>query len=95
MSKELLDNALQEVAPGLYRGMIVAYSDKVKSPHMGENMGLGQEKRPFIAVFDEVTGDPIVYNDRDNMSADAIRAWANKIMKGEIRGKSLDEQGNK
>lgn len=78
-SKELVERTLDEIAPGLYRGMTVATVDYSKAETFLNRLGLQEEDMPVIYVTDAVTDKVITY--QGELDANSIRAWAIDILK--------------
>ena len=75
-----MEKTLEAIAPTLYRGMCIATADFSTNPSFLNNLGIMESNLPLIYVTDTFSNVPLFY--RGELEQDAIRAWAQDVIKG-------------
>lgn len=86
-SVNLVDNVLKEVAPAFFHGLVVTYADNNLYNRHRKMLGLTHNKVPAISINNNEQR-VLPYPDDAPMTADALKKWLGKFVKGQLESKS-------
>lgn len=78
---------MKEVAPAFYHGLIVAYADNTLYNRHRKLLGVTHNKVPALAINNNQQ-EVIPYPEDGELSADALKSWLGKFVKGKLESKS-------
>ena len=86
-SRKMINKDLNDVAPSLYKGLLICYLDRERATRWMKRLGIEEDLHPFPYLhYVEHTSTQVAYfyNEKhgDIMRPDNIRQWAQKIIEG-------------
>jgi hypothetical protein len=85
-SIRLVDDALPEVAPAFFYGLVIAYADNTLYNKHRKLLGVAHQRTPAISINDNEQ-KVVPYPINEPQTVEKIKTWLVKFTKGELQSK--------